>query len=57
MSHVIDVRDTEQAELSLLNLYTNCCKVSHLLAMKRYLAKGVGLPEGVDVIRPAYDEF
>lgn len=53
MTKVLDVRDTERANIFLSNFQQTTCKVSHLMAMKRFLDKGNGLPEGVDVFRPA----
>lgn len=48
----VDARNTEKAEIALLGLQGQCCKISHLMAMHRFLSTGRELPEGVDVIRP-----
>jgi hypothetical protein len=51
-SKIVDVRDTDKAEAAFLGLQGQCCKISHLMAMHRFLSTGRPLPEGVDVIRP-----
>lgn len=53
MSKAIDVRDTERANIFISGFQQETCKISHLMAMSRWLKRDGGLPEGVDVFRPA----
>lgn len=53
MAEVIDVRDTERANIFISGFQQDVCKISHLMAMSRVMQRNGTIPDEVDVIRPA----